>query len=105
MVLTAILSGGVALIGLITIILLYISMKKLMPGPTRNLFLWIYLTVLCCGFPYALWNLLVETNLIQIADPFLKMLPGYILVSLFFIFILVTAFKAKKLANLVSFKK
>ncbi len=91
------------LMGLASSVLIFNAQKNLSKGQLKQLLTWLFLTVLVCGFPYALWTFLTEANIIVIQDIFTRQLPGMILVFLFFGFMLRTAMIAKKLGDTFSF--
>ncbi len=78
----------VTLLGLVSGLLLFNAYKDFTQGHMKDLTKWLSLSVLLCGFPYALWTFLMEAELVYIADPFLRQLPGTILVGFFFVFML-----------------
>ncbi len=92
------------LIGLISAIVIYTSMQKLSKGVARELFFWLFSTIAVCGLPYALWNFLIESKIIVLANLEIRELVGVVLVGFFFLFMLKTAFIAKKFSEKFGFE-
>lgn len=95
----------ICVLGLISGLLIFRSYRRLSGDDLRGLLLWLFITVMCCGFPYALWNFLIESGIVVIQDAFIRQLPGMILVTLFFVFILRSAWIAKKIGEQYGFKE
>lgn len=93
----------ISILGFLSGLVIWMSMKKFSKGKVRNLFKWIFITVMFTGFPFAVWNVLLESHLFFIEDPIIRELPGMLLVTLFFVFMLKTAIVGKGIANEFSF--
>lgn len=102
---TAIGALVIAVIGLTAGVLIFKAEQRLSKGELKKLMKWLYLTVLLCGFPYAMWNFLLEAELIQITDSFTKQLPGMILVTFFFLFMLKTSLIARQMGKTFGFQE
>ena len=72
------------LIGIATLISIRGSMKKFSEG-TLKVLSSAFLVTTMTGVVYALWNLVVSLDLIQISNAFVTDLPGKILVMIFFV--------------------
>ncbi len=94
----------VAVIGLAAGILIYQGYRELSKGTTKQLMVWLLMTVMLCGFPYAVWNFLLESGLVAIEDPSLKEIPGIVLVFLFFLFMLRASMIVKKIGKDFGFR-
>ena len=103
--LSAIGSLAVSIIGLISGILIFNAYKKFSVGELKDMMLWLFVTVMFCGFPYAIWTFLIESELIIPTTDTIEHLPGMILVTFFFVFMLVASLKAKKLGDMFGFKE
>lgn len=96
---------AIVLMGLLSMLLIHSARRDLANGKFKSLLNWMLITVLVSGFPYALWNFVVEAKMLVLVDPAWNKLVASIFVLLFFGFILRTAVAARKLGKEVSFKK
>ncbi|MBN2127350.1 MAG: hypothetical protein JW703_03070 [Candidatus Diapherotrites archaeon] len=94
----------VLVIGLISAFFVFTGMKKLSPGITRKMFFWLFITIVLCGVPYALWNFLIESEVLVIPSAGNRELVGMVLVFFFFVFMLKTSMTAKKLSEEFGFE-
>jgi len=95
----------VVLLGIGSGVLLIRGYRNLSEGRVRSLVKWMAVAVILCGLPYAIWNLLVEAEVITFADKFLLQLPGMILVLLFFIVMFKAALVVNKIGNEFGFNE
>jgi len=96
---------GIALIGLASGILILKAQQNLSKGELRTLMRWLFVTVILCGFPYAVWTFLLESELLVIENAFTRQAPGMILVALFFLSMFKAALVARKIGKNFGFEE
>lgn len=96
---TAILTLAIALVGLTSGLLMFRAYTRLSDGMVRKLMFWLVMTVLLCGFPYALWNFALEAGLIVLPNPEFPDIMGSALVTFFFLFMLQASLIARKIGK------
>jgi len=96
---TSILTLAIALIGLTSGILIFRTYTRLTDGIVRKLMFWLVMTVLLCGFPYALWNFSIEAGFVAVPNPDIPDIMGSTLVTFFFLFMLQASLVARKIGK------
>lgn len=94
----------VAFMGVTTVVVLYVAKGKLTKGLLYSLMNWMFYAVIFFAMPYALLTFLLTTGLITIADEKLLSLSARVLITLFFLAMLRSAFYARALAEMFGFK-